>query len=78
MAHSREQDRRLGLPRLHELLPKVHSGLLCQSSTPLQLNMLRTSLDMKWKGIGGLQRPQNSGNHYSSISVSSGIGPLPD
>jgi len=35
MAYSREQDGRLGFPRLHELLLEVYSGLFCQSSTPL-------------------------------------------
>jgi len=35
MAYFKEQDRRPGFPRLHELLPEVHSGLFCQSSTPL-------------------------------------------
>jgi len=35
MAHSGEQDGRPGFSRLHELLPEVHLGLFCQSSTPL-------------------------------------------
>ena len=35
MAYSREQDGRPGFPRLRELLLEVHSGLFCQSSTPL-------------------------------------------
>jgi len=35
MAYSGEQDGRPGFPRLRELLLKVHSGLFCQSSTPL-------------------------------------------
>ena len=78
VAHSKEQDGRSDLPRLYKLLLKVHSELLYQSSTPLWLNMLQTSLDMEWKGTGSLWRPQNSGDHCSSVSVSSGIRPLPD
>jgi len=35
MAYSGEQDGRLGFPRLCKLLPEVHLGLFCQSSTPL-------------------------------------------
>jgi len=35
MAYSGEQDRHLGFPRLRELLLEVHSGLFCQSLTPL-------------------------------------------
>jgi len=76
MAYSGEQDGRSGLLRFCEFLPKVHLGLLCQSSTSLRLNTLRIGLDVKRKGAGSLQRPQNSGNHCSSVSVSSGIGPL--
>jgi len=35
VAYSGKQDGRLGFSRLRELLLKVHSGLLCQSLTPL-------------------------------------------
>jgi len=35
MAYSREQNGRSGFLRLRELLPEVHSGLFCQSLTPL-------------------------------------------
>ena len=35
MAYSGEQDGRPGFPRLHELPLEVHSGLFCQSLTPL-------------------------------------------
>jgi len=78
MAYSGEQDGHSGLLRFCKFLLEVHLGLLCQSSTPLQPNMLQTGLDMEQKGTGGLRRPQNSGNHCSGVSVSSGIGPLLD
>ena len=78
VVHSKEQDGHSGLSRFRKLLLKVHLGLLHQGSTPLWLNMLWTSLDMGWKGTGSLWRSQNSGNHCSSISISSGIGPLLD
>ena len=35
IAYSGEQDGRPGFPRLCELLPEVHLGLFCQSSTLL-------------------------------------------
>jgi len=35
MAYSGEQNEHPGFPRLRELLPEVHSGLFCQSSTSL-------------------------------------------
>jgi len=77
VAYSEKQDECPDIPRLCELLPKVHSGLLCQSSTPLRLNMLRTSLDVEWKGTGGLRGPQNGSDHCSGVNVPSGLGVLP-
>jgi len=32
---------------------------------------------MERKGTGGLQRPENSGNYCSGVSLPSGIEPLP-
>ena len=54
VAYSGKQDGRPGFPGLRQLLLKVYPGFLCQSSIPLQLNTLRTSLDVEWKGIDGL------------------------
>ena len=78
VAYSEKQDRRPGFPRLCELLLKVYSGLLCQSSTSLRLNTLQTSLDIEWKETGSLRGSQNSGNYRSSVNVPLGLGALPD
>jgi len=40
VAYSGKQDGRPGFPGLRQLLPQVHLGFLCQSSTPLRLNTL--------------------------------------
>ena len=57
VAYSGKQNGRPGFPGLCQLLLQVHLGFLCQSLTPLRLNMLQTSLDMEWKGAGSLRRP---------------------